>query len=145
MGPELMRVARHQELRDQTGPPGLMRGADAAAAVAVKVLIEKNVVAEVWIVLPPCRVMSVERAAPARITQENAREPHGELVGNLIECQEASGAGGAFDLEVVAVVVVKLLQRLDDQEVHGKPDRSAPVGIAAEEARVGLGRLVAHR
>ena len=44
-------------------------------------------------------------------------------------------AGGALDFEIVAQVVVELLQRLDQQIIHRKPDRPAPVRIAAEQAR----------
>jgi hypothetical protein len=36
------------------------------------------------------------------------------------------------------------LQRLDQQVVDRKPDRPAPVGVAAEEAGGGLARLVVH-
>ena len=36
------------------------------------------------------------------------------------------------------------LQGLDQQEVHGKPYGTAPVRIAAEKARRGLGRFVVH-
>ena len=44
-------IARHvrQQQRDQPGPAGLVRGADAAAGVAVEVLVEQHVVAEVRI------------------------------------------------------------------------------------------------
>ena len=52
--------------------------------------------------------------------------------------------GGAFDLEVVAVVQVEVQQRPDDQRVHRHPDRAAPVGVAAEHAGVRLGRQVVH-
>jgi len=37
---------------------------------------------------------------------------------------------------------MKLLQRFNDQEVHRKPDRPAPVGVAAEKLGTGLRRLV---
>ena len=37
---------------------------------------------------------------------------------------------------------MKLLQRLDQQIVDREPDRPAPVGVAAEQAAVGLGRHV---
>ena len=42
-------------------------------------------------------------------------------------------------------VVMKLLQRFDQQVVDRKPHRPAPVGVAAEEPGIGLRRLVAHR
>ena len=55
-----------------------------------------------------------------------------------------AGAGGAFDLEVVAVVQVEIQQRPDDHDVHRHPDRPAPVGVAAEHAGVRLARQVVH-
>ena len=55
-----------------------------------------------------------------------------------------AGAGGALDLQAVAVEVMVALQRLDQQVVDRKPDRAAPVGVAAEEAGGGLAGLVVH-
>ena len=69
----------------------------------------------------------------------------GQLVGDLLDRDEAARAGRALDLEVVAVVVMELLQRLDDQEVDREPDRPAPVRVAAEQPDVGLARLVVRR
>src|SRR5258708_5098942 len=43
-----------------------------------------------------------------------------------------SRSGRAFHFEVLAIIVMELLQRLDDEEVQGEPDGPAPVGIAAE-------------
>src|SRR5438874_1030454 len=40
-------AVRPQEQRYQTGPAGLMRGAETAAGIAVKILIEQHVIAEV--------------------------------------------------------------------------------------------------
>src|SRR5260370_874959 len=49
----------------------------------------------------------------------------------------------AIDQEVTTVVVMKPPQGFDDQKVDREPDGSAPVGVAAEQAGVGLTRLVA--
>src|SRR5258708_4853452 len=48
----------------------------------------------------------------------------------------------ALDLEVVAVVVMKLLQRLDDEVVRRHPDGPAPIRVAAEKAALGFGRSI---
>ena len=63
-------------------------------------------------------------------------------IGDLVQRQILARAGRALDREVVAVVVVELLERLDDQVVDREPDRAAPVRVAAEQAAVRLGRLV---
>ena len=51
---------------------------------------------------------------PSAVAQEQARQPAGQLVGDLVEGEELARPGRALDLEVVAVVVVELLQRFDD-------------------------------
>src|SRR5262249_35678930 len=40
---------RLQQLGDQPRPTGLVHGPDAAAGVAVEVLVERDVIAEVWV------------------------------------------------------------------------------------------------
>ena len=56
-----------------------------------------------------------------------------------------AGPGGAFHLQAIAILVVKLLQGLNQQVIDGKPDRASPVGIAAEETTFRFGGLVADR
>ena len=50
---------------------------------------------------------------------------------------------GHSTLNDVAVIRVHLDERADEQGVHGRPDRPPPVRVAAEHARVRLGREVA--
>ena len=52
------------------------------------------------------------------------------------------GTGRTLHLEIIAEIVMELLQRLDHQEIHRKPDRAAPVRVAAEQSGRRLGRLV---
>ena len=61
-----------QQLRDQSGPAGLMRGADAAAGVAVKIFVEQHVIAEVRVVLL-ARVLRRTPAACRRSSLRNMR------------------------------------------------------------------------
>ncbi len=49
---------------------------------------------------------------------------------------------GAFDLEVITVVVIEPLEGLDDQVVDGKPHRSAPIGVSSEQTALSFGGLV---
>ena len=44
-----------------------------------------------------------------------------------------------LDFKVVPQIIVEFLQGFDQEIVDGKPDRPAPVGVAAEDARAGLG------
>ena len=39
---------------------------------------------------------------------------------------------------------MELLERFDEEEVDGKPNRAAPVGIPAEQACLSLARLIIH-
>src|SRR5215831_11997500 len=142
-GPDRVTGARLQQFRDDTGPSRLMRRADAAAAVAVEVLVEVQVVAKLAVVLH-LGIQRVDLTHAGRVLQKDSRETVRQLLGDLIDGHKMSRAGRTLDLETVPVVVVKLLKRLDDQEVDGKPHRTAPIGVASEEARSRLGRLVVH-
>src|SRR5690349_8294996 len=50
--------------------------------------------------------------------------------------------GGAFDFEVFAVVVMKLLQGFDEQIVHRKPNGAAPIGIPSEQTCGGFSGFI---
>src|SRR5215470_18964951 len=130
-----------EQLGDEARPAGLVAGADARAVVAVKVLVEEHEVTPVWVALEFLGA-AVDGPASVGASQEDARQPPRQLRGDLPEVQPRAGAGRELDLQGVAVEVVELLQRLEQQIVHRKPDRPAPVRVAAEYAARRLGRLV---
>ena len=124
-----------QQQRDKSGPPGLMRRAAAPCR---------------------CRRRNIRRTAgcrenrgfPARSASrpKTGRRPlssrknsrHSRRASSSAtspRCKKLPGADRAFDLEIVAVIAVKSLQRLDQQIIDRQPDRAAPVGIAAETPR----------
>src|SRR5215472_4888372 len=109
-GVYLSAVARQQQLRHEPCPAGLMRGAHTPPAVAVEVFIEENVVAEVRI-FERALVHAVHRPMTLLVGEEQARESLGELIGHLVERGESPRAGRALDAKIIAIVVVKLLQR----------------------------------
>src|SRR5262245_13397602 len=118
-----------------------MAGPDAGAFVSVEVLVEQDQVTPVWIVLK--LLGAPEDGAPAgAIVQEDPGEAPRELGGHLPQVQFPTRARRALDGETLAVEVVELLERLDEQIVHGEPDRAAPIRVAAEETTGGFGRLV---
>ena len=121
-----------------------MGSADTAARVAVEVLVEMDVVAEVWVVLV-ARLVGEDWPSAVLVFKEYPRETRRELVRDIVDRSEVGRASRARDAKIVAVIVMKLLQRLDDEEVHREPDRPSPVGVSAEEAAVGLRRLIANR
>src|ERR1044071_5399709 len=109
----------------------------------MEVLVEVHVVAEVRILLVT-RVVTEDGAIALVVFQKNPRQARGELVGDVVDRRKVVRTRGAGDPELIAVVVMKLLQRLDDEEVDRKPDWPTPVRVAAEEAAVGFGGLIAN-
>src|SRR5262245_49825880 len=87
---------------------------------------------------------AVDGSAPVFATQEYARHPLRDFTRHFPQRQHLSGASRTFDLEVLAQIVMKLLQRFDQQEVDREPDGAAPVRIAAEQPRARFRRLVIH-
>src|SRR5687768_7169927 len=105
---------RLEQLGDEARPAGLVRSTDAAAGVAVEVLVEEHVVAEMRVVLH-LRVVAEDRPPAAPVLEEDVAEPVAQLAGDLLQAEEVAGAGRAFDAEVVAVVFVELADRFDQQ------------------------------
>src|SRR5262249_55562480 len=121
-----------QQLGDERGPSGLVARADRRAGVAVEILVKRNQVAPVRVGLK-ARVVAEHRPAANGILQEDSCQSLRELRRNLAQRQHAAGAGRTLDAVAVAEIVVELLERFDDQEIDGKPDRPAPVRVAAEQ------------
>ena len=91
---------------DQAGPAGLVRRAETVAGVAVKILVEEDVIAEVrvvgelWIIF--------QRGPPAGvILQKQPREPRGNLLRLPRQDLEIFPNRRTFDLEFVAIVMVE--------------------------------------
>jgi hypothetical protein len=131
------------EVGDEACPPGLARGAEAASILAVEVLVERDVVAKMRVVLE-LGIAAEDRPAAVGSPQEQGRQPSREFVGDLAEAHLHPRAGGTFDLEVVAVVIVKAPETFDHHEVDRHPDRAAPVRVAPEKAAVRLARQIFH-
>ena len=102
-------AARVEEFRDESRPSCLMRCADASTGVAVKVLVEEHEVSEVRIA-GQLGVISEDGPFTVFVFEEKSSKPTGELIRHLGKRQVRSRTGGALDLKIVAVVVVKFLQ-----------------------------------
>jgi hypothetical protein len=73
-----------EQVRNQSGPARLVRCSDAAAVLAVEILVEKNVIAKVGVILHLVAV--VENWAPAGLVfKKNPRQTTGEFVGNFAD------------------------------------------------------------
>src|SRR6266542_857753 len=73
------------------------------------------------------------------------REAPGNLHRNLPKIHHVPRAGGAFHHEIIAEVVMELLERFDNEIVDRKPARTTPVRIAAEESGCRFSRLIVNR
>src|SRR4051812_41646767 len=109
-----------------------MARADAAARVAVEVLVEGNVIAEVRIALKAFDIAEDGAITGQLVAQHESRYSAGELVRDLTNRHHVAGARRALDTKIIAVIAVELAQRFDELIVHRHPDRSAPVAVAAE-------------
>ena len=93
-----------------------------------------QIVAKVRIVLQ-LGIFTKDRPASVPIPQEQTDQALRQLVGHFSDGQPAARAYWAFDLKVVRVIDMKALQSADDEVIYGKPGRTAPVGVAAEQSR----------
>jgi len=100
-----------------------VRRTDAAAAVAVKIFIEQHVVAEVRIVLL-ARVLREHGSFASLVLEEYFGQTHGDLARRRVDGDEIPRSRGALDFEIVAVIVMELLQGFDQQVVDREPDRA---------------------
>ena len=131
------------EFGHESGPAGLVTGAQPGTIVAMEVFKEVDVVAPEWIALELFRA-AIDGSPAMFVAQEDPGEPVRDLLADLEEVHELAGSRGTFDFEVVAVVQIEVQQRPDNERVHRHPDRSPPVGVAAEHASVRLRRQVVH-
>jgi hypothetical protein len=124
-------LCRLKEIRYHSRPAGLMAGADTSSAITVEVFMERDVVAPLRIVLKE-RVGPKDRPAALLVTQKDVREPPRELLRHLPYRQFRAGAGWVFYQQIIAIELMVFLERFDQQEIDGEPDRPAPVRIPPE-------------
>src|SRR5690348_4646033 len=134
-------VAAADDVGDQAGPAGLVPGAERRPVVTVEVLAEDQVVPPGRVVLEP--LVPAEAGPPAAGTAgEQGNEPVLEVGSHLVQGELGSAPGRVLDREVVAEEPAVPFQGADDQVVQREPERAAPVGVAAEHRRGGLGGFV---
>src|SRR6266513_1013279 len=105
-----MNTARLNQLRNQARPARLVVGPYAAAGVAVEIFVKQKVIPEMRILLH-FFVLTEKRPVSCAVPQEDPAEPAPEFRGHLVNAHEFPGASRALHPEVVAIVVVELLQR----------------------------------
>src|SRR5258708_35459833 len=108
-----------------------MTRAQPLSILAVKVFVEGDQVFPEWIERELID-RTMNRSAPRCIGQKNPRQTTRYLVRHLFEIHHLAGTGRAFDEKIFAVKMMVPLECLDDQKVHRKPYRAAPIGISTE-------------
>src|SRR6202022_1791829 len=117
---------------DETGPAGLMGRAETSANIPVEIFVKQITSPSrtgIWVAWN--KLFVARRAHECTfaflIAQPNLDQPIGKFVRDFFEVHELPGAGWTFHFEIVAVVVMKLLKRFDQQIVDWEPDWTAPV------------------
>src|SRR5947209_19615207 len=120
-----------------------MAGPNSSSRVTVEVLVKENQIAPMWVGLELFEI-SEHRPATSLVLEKYACHPARQFARYLPQGHHLSRSSRELDFEVVADVVVKFLQRLDQQVVRRKPDRAAPVGVATKQPCRGFARLIVH-
>ena len=137
MRSDVVAIARigsaQQQIGNQPGPSGLMRGTEAPARLGVKVFVKRDGIAEVG---PRVRFDAGHHGTYAvTVLQEDRGKPRRYVIGDCAEVRLPPGPARIFDSPRIAEEAVVDAQRLDDQVVDRKPDRPTPVRVAAVKAR----------
>jgi hypothetical protein len=114
--------------------------AETPTCFSVEIFVKEDEVAPMRIT-GETRIISMTWPAARRVGQEDTRQPSAEFIRDLLEIHYTTGTGGTLDLKRIAVEMMIPFERLDQQIVDGKPDRPAPVRIAAEEVSAGFARV----
>ena len=107
------RAARKEQLGYQPCPAGLVASPDTAAGVAVKVLVELQIIAKLRVTLHLGGV-AVYRPLPLFVLEEERNQPFCQMFRYLENSAVLFRAGGEFDLEINAIEMMKFLQGLKD-------------------------------
>jgi len=98
-------------------------------------LVEEHVVPEMGITIE-LRVSTIGSSTSIHILAKYVDNAMLDFLRNLVQWHKVTTPRGALDLEVVPIVLMKTLKRLDKEEVRRQPDWSTPIGVTAKHARV---------
>ena len=79
------------------------------------------------------------------VGQKQLEQPTAQLVGRLFQIDLTTRTGGKVDLKTIAVEEMVAFQGFQQQIVERKPDRSAPVRVAAEHSGFRIAGRIADR
>lgn len=128
---DIVSVTTHDQIGQQSGPAGLMRGAEPLAVVAVKIFKEQQMFAPVGIGLPGA-IGRKGRQAAVGIGAVKIGHPAGQAADDFAQGQRLVAESWRRNGISVAEKTVEFFQRQDQRVIGRQPDRAAPVRIAAE-------------
>jgi hypothetical protein len=94
---------------DQSGPAGLVIGAESCPVVAMEVFVKQDVILPVRVTLELFRAAK-NRTLPILISQKEICQPPRNLFRHLTSIHHLAGPSRTFNLEVIAQEVMELLQ-----------------------------------
>src|SRR5262249_45279333 len=119
-----------------------MRGAQPVAVIAMKVLVEEEVIAPMRIILKQRGVSECWAASGLGIAQKYANESLSERASHCAECHRLVRLIVDESLKLGAERLCQLAKRLNQKKARGKPNRPAPIGVASFDFQHRLGRLI---
>src|SRR5262249_24070182 len=96
------------------------------AVVAVEVFVEEDQVTPVRIVLE-LTSPAIDRPPSVLIAEESTRQPARDFLRGAEQRHVLAGTGGTLDLKFIAVELIQIQQRPNDQPVNWHPDGTSPV------------------
>src|SRR5258708_28174361 len=132
-----------EELRHQPSPPGLVARAQSRSSIPMKIFIKQDQIAPKRIVLK-FLARAIHRPVAIFVAQKNMGQRSRDLRAYVPQRHLPARAGRALHAKVIAIIMMKFLQRLDHQEIHREPDGPAPVRVSAEQTALRLARFVVH-
>src|SRR5579862_2959776 len=103
-----------------------MTGAHSGTGVAMEVLVKQNQVAPMGVGLKLLQVAEY-RSVAIFVTKKDVCHPARQFPRHVPQRLHVSRSSRELDFEIVTQIVVELLQGLDQEKIHRKPNRAAPV------------------
>src|SRR3974390_119374 len=119
-----------------------MACANSGAVVAVEVFIEENQISPVRVLLE--FLGFTENRPHSVLARKNTDQTVREFGADLLQVHKLTGASGTFDFEIGPDIAIPAIESVDQHEVHGEPDRTAPVGVASKHSGRGFGWVIVH-
>src|SRR6516162_1088173 len=134
-GGNFFAVVPQDQVGEQPGPPGLVRGPEPLAGFGVEMLIKEEKIAPVWI--GEERGLGLHGGNDAtRSWPVDIGHPFRNQVRDAVEGEAPAAKAGHGKSEAITEEAVELFDSLDQHVIHRQPYWPAPIGIAPEEARI---------